>query len=178
MGALEQYSKCCNIICHIKPHSIHVCLIIITPYLFLCIWNLKWFYQQAVPLKKNYPRFTSYSLWIDKHFLDNQFVSSTNDTDIAWYSKYVGGDSGLKFIFKIKYKKGHIFNLSLTPLDLDTEIFYYDIYATTFMPLYPLKDQKSSQSSKDSTAWWAVTVLLVWVFIILWVVFHFYLYAF
>ena len=31
-GALKQYSKCYNIICHFKPHSLHVCQTIIFPY--------------------------------------------------------------------------------------------------------------------------------------------------
>ena len=38
-GALKQYSKCYNIICQFKPHSRHVCQIVIIPYLFLCICN-------------------------------------------------------------------------------------------------------------------------------------------
>ena len=57
-----------------------------------------------------------YSLSIEQNFLDNQFVSSTNDTDFCWYSKCGGVNSGLKLIFHIKDKKGHIFNPSLTPL--------------------------------------------------------------
>ena len=113
---------------------------------------------------------TSYSISIEQHFLGNQFVSSTNDTDFAWYSKCGGENSGLKFIFHLKDEKGHIFNPSLAPLELNTELVYADGFATPFMPLSPLKEQKFSRASKKSTAWLAVTVLLVCVFSLLWVV--------
>ena len=32
LGALKQYSKCYNNICHFKPHPLHVFQIIISPY--------------------------------------------------------------------------------------------------------------------------------------------------
>ena len=31
-GALKQYSKCYNVICHFKLYSLHVCQIVIFPY--------------------------------------------------------------------------------------------------------------------------------------------------
>ena len=65
---------------------------------------------------------TSYSLSIEQRFLDNQFVSSVNDTDFAWYSNCGGGDAGLKIIFHLKDEKGRIFYPSLTPLELNTEL--------------------------------------------------------
>ena len=92
---------------------------------------------------------TSYPLSIEKRFLYNQFVSSTNDTDFAWYSKYGGGDSGLKFIFHFKDYRGHISNPSLTPLDMNTELVYADGYATLLIPLSPVKENKSSQARKN-----------------------------
>ena len=52
---------------------------------------------------------TSYSLSIEKCLFDKHFVASTNYTDFYWYSKCGGGNSGLKFIFRLKYDKGHIF---------------------------------------------------------------------
>ena len=92
--------------------------------------------------------FTSYSLSIDQRFLDNQFVSSMNDTDFSWYSKCGGGNDGLKFIFHLKYNRGHIFNPSLTSLDLNNELVYANGNSMPSVPLSPLKEQKSSQASK------------------------------
>ena len=42
-----------------------------------------------------YCRATSYSLSIEHNFVDNQFVSITNDADFAWYSKCGGENDGL-----------------------------------------------------------------------------------
>ena len=39
LGSSKQYSKCYNIKCNFKPHSLQDCQIFITPYLFLCILN-------------------------------------------------------------------------------------------------------------------------------------------
>ena len=72
---------------------------------------------------------------IGQNLLDNQFVSSTNDTCFFWYSKYGGANAGLKFIFHIKYEKGRTFNLFLTTLDLNTELFYDDESNHTFHAL-------------------------------------------
>ena len=86
-GALKKYSKCYNIICHFKLHSLHFCQIIIFLCLFLCIWNFEWFSKQEGSLKLLFFSVAIYSLSTDKRFLDNQCVSSTNDTGFAWYSK-------------------------------------------------------------------------------------------
>ena len=72
------------------------------------------------------------------------------------------GNSGLKFIFHIKDNKGCIFNTYLTPLDLNTEIFYADGYVTPFITLSLSKDQNPpEQSIPIYNAWLTVTVLLV-----------------
>ena len=105
---------------------------------------------------------TSYSLSIEQHLLDNPFVSSANDTGFAWYSKYGGEISDLKFIFHLKYDKGCILNLSLTPLDLNTELVYANGSITHFMYLYPLKEKKPPEQEKPlSIAYLTVTVLFV-----------------
>ena len=91
---------------------------------------------------------TRYSLSIEKRFLGNKCVSITNDTSFAWYSKCGGGNAGLKFIFHIKDDKVCIFNPYLITLDLNTELAYDDGSATPFVPIYPLKEQKSSEASK------------------------------
>ena len=83
---------------------------------------------------------TSFSLSAEQVFLDNHFVSITNDTGFAWYSKCGWGGSGLKVIFSLKYDKGHIFNPSLTPLDINTKLVYDYGSATPFVSLYPLKE--------------------------------------
>ena len=49
---------------------------------------------------------TRYYLSIEQNFIGNQFVSSKNDTGFSLYSKREGENSGLKFIFHIKYDKG------------------------------------------------------------------------
>ena len=79
-------------------------------------------------------------------------------------------NAGLKVIFNLKDEKGRIFNTSLTPLELNTNLVYADGSTTPCVPLSSLKEQKSSQASKNSTAWLAGTVLLVSIFIILCVV--------
>ena len=53
-------------------------------------------------------------------------------------------NSGLKFIFHLKDEKGHVLNPYLEPLDINDEIVYANIYATPFMLLFTLKDQKFS----------------------------------
>ena len=104
---------------------------------------------------------TSYSLSIEQHLLDNPFVSSANDTGFAWYSKYGGEISDLKFIFHLKYDKGCILNLSLTPLDLNTELVYADGSVTNCINLYPLKEKKTTRQEKPiSIALLIVTALL------------------
>ena len=54
-------------------------------------------------------RVTSYSLSIKQRFLCSQFISSTNYTYFAWYSKCGGGGDILKVIFHIKDEKFRIF---------------------------------------------------------------------
>ena len=87
---------------------------------------------------------TSYSLSIEKCLFDKHFVASTNYTDFYWYSKCGGGNSGLKFIFRIKYDKGHILSPSLMPLDINSKLVYAYGSSTPFMSLSPLKELKSS----------------------------------
>ena len=76
-------------------------------------------------------------------------------------------NSGLKFIFHLKDEKVHVLNPYLTPLELNDEIVYANIYATPFMLLSPLKEHKYSRVSKNLTAWLSVILLLVCVFILL-----------
>ena len=59
-----------------------------------------------------------------------------------------GGGSDLKFIFHIKDEKVRTFDHCLIPLYINTDIVYVNGYAAHFMPLSPLKDQKSSRASK------------------------------
>ena len=86
-----------------------------------------------------YCRVARYSLSIEQRSLDNQFVSSKNDTDFDWYSKCEGENDGLKVIFHLKDEKGLIFNLSLTTIDLNAKLEYDNGYTTPFIPLSPLK---------------------------------------
>ena len=144
-GALKQYSKCYNIICHFKPHSLHVWQIIIFPYLISEHIKFQVFLSTG-GIFDFFCSVTSYSLSIEQRFLDEQFVSSVNDTGFAWYSKCVGDNAGIKFIFHLKYDKGRIFNPSLKPFELNTELVCADGSVTPFMPLSPLKEQKSSRA--------------------------------
>ena len=166
-SAPPKNGKCYNIKCHFKPHSLNVFQKLFSHITFLWIWNTKLFYQQAGSLKLflNYI-VTRYSLSIEQRFLDNQFVSGKNDPDFTWYNKCGEENTGLKFIFHLKDDKGHIFSPSLTPLELNAEIFYVDVSATPFMPQSPLKEKKSSQASKNlSTIWLEVILLFVCVLI-------------
>ena len=86
-----------------------------------------------------YCSFTSYYLSVEHIFLDNHFLSGTNDTDFDWYSKCGGGNYGLKVIFRLKDDKGHISNPYLTPLDLNTKIVHDNGSTTTLMYLSTLK---------------------------------------
>ena len=87
---------------------------------------------------------TSYSLSIEKSFLDNQFVSSKNDTNFDWHSIYGGENTGIKVIFHLKDERVRICNTYFTQLELNNELVYANGSATPFMPLSPLKEQKSS----------------------------------
>ena len=109
----------------------------------------------------SYCNVTSYYLSIEHSLLNNQFLSSANDTDLFWYCKYGGGNNGLKVILHLKDENGRILNPSLIPLEMNTELVYDYGYATTFTPLSTLKEKKYSRASKNSTAWLAVTILLV-----------------
>ena len=91
---------------------------------------------------------TIYYLSIDQCFLDNQFVSGTNYTGFSWYSKYGGLNSGLKYISHLKEKNVLIFNTSLTPLYLNTELSSFYVYSTPFMSLSPLKEQNTLNKEK------------------------------
>ena len=86
---------------------------------------------------------TSYYLSIEQHFPDNKFLSSVNDTYFSCYSKCGGENTGIKVIFHIRNKKGHIFNISLKTFDLDTEPVYVDGSATPFLPLSTLKEKNT-----------------------------------
>ena len=66
----------------------------------------------------------------------------------SWYSKCGGVNSGLKFIFHIKDKNGHISNPSLKPIELNTELVYADGSATPFVPLSPLKEKNTAEQAK------------------------------
>ena len=67
----------------------------------------------------------------------------------------------------------------MTPLDLNTELVYADGSVTNCIPLYPLKEKKTTRQAKPiSIALLIVTALLFWVFILLWVVLNLYLYDF
>ena len=48
---------------------------------------------------------TIYSPSIEQSFLDNQFLSSANDTGFDWYSKYGGGNTVLNVISHLKEKR-------------------------------------------------------------------------
>ena len=73
-----------------------------------------------------------------------------NDADFALYSKCEGENTGLKFIFHLRGKKSHIFDPSLTLLDLNNELVYDDGSIENFMPLSPLKERKYPQARKNS----------------------------
>ena len=103
-----------------------------------------------------YCRFTRYPLSIIHSPLDDNFLSSTNDTDFAWFSKFIGGNAGLKVIFHIKNEHGIIFNTYLKPLEMNTELVYADGYATTFMPLSTLKEKNTHEQAKNLPSGWQV----------------------
>ena len=148
-GALKQYNKCYNIICHFKPRSLNVYQIIIFPY-FISV-HMKYqlvFSKWGIFETIYYHIVTSYSLSTDQCFLNNQFVSSKNGTDFSWYSKCGGKNSGLKVIFHLKENYVRIFYPSLTSLVLNTEFVYADGYSTPFMTISSMKEQKSSRASK------------------------------
>ena len=75
------------------------------------------------------------------------------------------GDAGLKIIFHLKDKKGHILNPSLTPLYLNTEFSCVHRYAKLFVPLYPLKERKYFWASKNPLYRLVVSYFIIsWVF--------------
>ena len=141
LGTLKIYSNCYKIIYHFKPHSPHICQHLFPHISFLLHINLQVVISTSRIFETIfYCSVTSYSLSVDQSLLDNNFVSSKNDTDFAWYSKCGGGNSVLKVILRLKDDKGHIFNTSLTPLDINTKLVYDYVYATYFMYLSPLKE--------------------------------------
>ena len=77
-----------------------------------------------------------------------------NDTDFVWCSKFVGVNAGLNVIFHIKDEQGLIFNTYLTPVEMNTELFYADGYAKLFMPLSPLKEINLPNQSKTLPSGW------------------------
>ena len=73
-----------------------------------------------------------------------------DDTGFAWYSKFRGGNSVLKFTFRLKYDKGFVFNSYLTPLEMNADRVYADLSTTPFMTLYTMKEKKPSREIKTT----------------------------
>ena len=82
-------------------------------------------------------------------------------------------NAGLKVIFHLKDEKGRIFNPSLTPLELNTKLPHLSCPYLLWRSENPLKQAKTF-----STIWLVVTLLLVFIFVILWVVMSLSFYAF
>ena len=72
-------------------HPSHICQIIIFPYFI----SLRMKFEVVLSTYRIfetifYCSVASYSLSIEQYFLDENFVSSKNDTGFAWYSKCGG----------------------------------------------------------------------------------------
>lgn len=94
-------------------------------------------------------RVTNYALTIEQRFAQNQYVSRVHEFEFAWYSKCGGENAGLDVVVSMKDDKGQII-YSPEPLHLVTELVYSDESPTPFMPLCPLKERRTSTTSRKT----------------------------
>ena len=179
-GALKQYSKCYDIICHFKLHSLHVCQIVIISYLFLCIWNPKLFSQQvgslelffiaslqAIPFQLSSVSLTT-SLYQVRMILILLGTVTAEGGMLALKLSSISKTKRVVFFIPLWHPLSWILSLS-KPMDLPRLSYPYLLWRI---------ENPHKQAKTLSTVWLAVTVLLVCVFILLWVVLSLSLYDF
>ena len=89
-GTLKQYSKCYNILWCFEPNSLRVFQIVIFPY-FISVYVKCQIVLSTGGIFENifYYIVTRYSLSIEQIFLDNKFVTSTNNIFLGTLNKEV-----------------------------------------------------------------------------------------
>jgi len=90
---------------------------------------------------------------MEEQFFTNPYVSQMdeflNASKFIWYSKCGGENAGLDITIHMKNSKGHEKNSCSFPLPIKVDLVYNDGSPTPFMPLSPLKERKSTVTSKN-----------------------------
>ena len=150
-GALKQYSKCYRIICHFKPHYLHIYTNMISPLFCFRAYEISISHLNSHDIWKYFLLKCYKLLPLNWAVFPWQPVCIKYEWYyISWYSNCEGGNDSLKIIIYLKYDTDCILNPYSIPLELNTDIFYAYVSATHFLPLSPLNEKKYIWSIKPT----------------------------